>query len=76
MLGASDCMIMIEQFEIVHMCPIESNGYPEEACSRQPRFLNVQFCHEMVTGMGNPLLATDNELITFDAVVVFFSQIY
>ena len=63
------------------MCAIESTGHHEEACSLQPIgfWMKWKCFHEIMTGMGNPFLATDNKLhfIHVEHVLaMFFSQIY
>ena len=71
MLAGPDCVRMVEEFEGVKKLPLESTGHHEEAHSLQCRFLNdVQSFTKVVSGMGNPFLATGHELITLDTRAV------
>ena len=60
------CFSLRQKFETVHMCAIESADHHEEACSLQPIgfWMKWKCFHEIMTGMGNPFLTTDNKLIT------------
>ena len=54
-----------EVWDCSHDCAIESTGHHEEACSLQPIgfWMKWKCFHEIMTGMGNSFLTTDNKLI-------------
>ena len=60
------CFSLRQTFETVHMCAIKSTGHHEEACSLQPIgfWMKWKCFHEIMTGMGNPFMTTDNKLIS------------
>ena len=62
------CFSLRQKLETVHiiLCAIESTGHHDDACSLQPMgfWMKWKCFHEIMTGMGNPFLTTDNKLIT------------
>ncbi len=76
MLALPYCIRLIEEFEGVHKLPAATTGHHEEAHSIQSRFINdVHSFITVVTGLGNPFLATDHELIALDTRAVMEHEV-
>ena len=71
MLAGPDCTRLIEEFEAVNDPPLSSTAHHEEGHSLQLKFQNdVLSFIKVVKQLGNPFLATSQELIALDTQTV------